>query len=112
MITPAQRGAKYDAGHGQAPPHKQNEALAYGLRCMHAKTSSDSGDRSLPRQLHAASRRLEMARACLFDSRCLCASPPRTGRMVRGEGQPVPGAYLVRTRVADALHGMDALATG
>jgi D-galactarolactone cycloisomerase len=26
-------------------------------------------------------------------------------------GQPVPGAYLVRARVADALHGMDALAT-
>lgn len=26
-------------------------------------------------------------------------------------GQPVPGAYLMRTRVADALHGMDVLAT-
>ena len=26
-------------------------------------------------------------------------------------GQPVPGVYLVRTRVADALHGLDALAT-
>jgi D-galactarolactone cycloisomerase len=26
-------------------------------------------------------------------------------------GQPVPGVYLVRTRVADALHGMDVLAT-
>ena len=26
-------------------------------------------------------------------------------------GPPIPGAYLVRTRVADALHGADALAT-
>src|SRR5205823_2116704 len=26
-------------------------------------------------------------------------------------GPPVPGVYLVRTRVADALHGIDALAT-